>query len=267
MLSDDDAFRLNALKQVARYAVKANFNDTPAALSKPIYKKIARACGISDPYGEQKRSSNLRAIKLLPQVSKYIAKNRDSLQAALHVAAAGNIIDFGIAGHSFNIEREFRKVMQQKFAINAIKEFRKELKKGNTILYICDNSGEIVFDTLLIKELLKFEVNVTAVVKAAPIINDATFEDAKMAGMTKLVPVITTGGDDVGINWKNVSKKFMAYVKKADCIIAKGQGNFETCNERKENFFFLLKAKCPVVARELKARLYDLIFWHNRVDR
>ncbi len=266
-LSKDEAFILNALKKVAAYAIKANFNETPAALSKPIYKMIARSCGIRDPYIKQKYSSNQEALKLLPLVEKYIKQSSDPLQGALHAAAAGNIIDFGIAGHSFNIRREFWKIMKQKFVINAIKNFRKELKKGRNILYLCDNSGEIVFDTLLVKELLKFNVNVVAVVKSAPIINDATIEDAEMVGLTKLVPVITTGSDDVGINWKKVSKNFIASVKQADCIIAKGQGNFETCDDRKENFYFLLKAKCPVVARELKVKLYDLVFAHNRAYR
>ncbi len=267
MLSNDESFRLQALKKVAKYAIKANFNDTPAALSKPIYKMIANTHKVKDPYKRQKDISNAKALKLLPSLCKYIAKSSDPLMTAIHAAAAGNIIDFGIAGHSFNIEKEFWKIMQQKFAINAINDFKKELKKERQIVYLCDNSGEIVFDTILIKEILKSGVKVTAVVKSAPIINDATIEDAKVSGMTDLVPVITTGSDDVGVNWKNVSKKFMSAIKSADCIIAKGQGNFETCDDRKENFYFLLKAKCPVVARELNVNIYSLVFFHKKQNK
>jgi len=34
-------------------------------------------------------------------------------------------------------------------------------------------------------------------------------------------------------------------------VIAKGQGNYETLNEIDRPVFFMLKAKCPVVARHI----------------
>jgi uncharacterized protein with ATP-grasp and redox domains len=43
-------------------------------------------------------------------------------------------------------------------------------------------------------------------------------------------------------------------------ILGKGHGNFETCNERGENFYFLLMAKCAMVAAELGVQVGDMVF-------
>ena len=37
----------------------------------------------------------------------------------------------------------------------------------------------------------------------------------------------------------------------ADIVIAKGQANYETLSSEPYPLFFLLKAKCPVIARDL----------------
>ena len=105
--------------------------------------------------------------------------------------------------------------------------------------------------------------HVTFVVKSGPIINDATMEDATVCGMTGLARVIETGAADIGVNWENVSPEFREAVDRADAIVGKGHGNFETCNDRPENFYFLLKAKCTMVADELGVSLGDIVFKHS----
>jgi uncharacterized protein with ATP-grasp and redox domains len=45
-------------------------------------------------------------------------------------------------------------------------------------------------------------------------------------------------------------------------IISKGQGNYESLSEE-DRVFFLLKAKCPVVARELGVNIGDTILKGN----
>jgi uncharacterized protein with ATP-grasp and redox domains len=57
------------------------------------------------------------------------------------------------------------------------------------------------------------------------------------------------------------SKEFIDTFWKADLVISKGQGNFECLMKRvkKKNLFFLLKAKCKEIARELYSDLNGLI--------
>jgi damage-control phosphatase, subfamily I len=93
-------------------------------------------------------------------------------------------------------------------------------------------------------------------VKGSPILNDATMEDAKEAGLTYIVNVIDNGNDAPGTLVHECSPSFVRTLESADMIISKGQGNYETlsrwCSARKNrNVYFLLKAKCRVIARHL----------------
>ena len=122
----------------------------------------------------------------------------------------------------------------------------------------------IIFDRILVEELLKTGVEIIFIVKSGPIINDAMMADARVAGLTDLVPVIETGSNDIGINVSRSSEEFLKAFKSADLILAKGHGNFETCCAFPQNFYFLLKAKCKVVAKELGVRMGDIVFKNNK---
>ena len=78
--------------------------------------------------------------------------------------------------------------------------------------------------------------------------------------MTDLVEVIETGSDDIGVNWQAVSDEFLTHYDEADIIISKGHGNFETTDDRGSNSYFLLKAKCRIVAEQLGVNLGDVVF-------
>jgi len=269
LLTSDPEIQMRALTRTAEWVTRLSLNNSPALLSKPVYLIVSEVTGVKDPYNKLKKETNKAALALLPELRKFIKKAKDPLDAAIHVAVAGNIIDFGI-GHSFDFNRsieEILEVMNQHFAVSALKDFRKELGKGKSILYLGDNAGEIVFDRLLVEELLKTGTKITFAVKSGPIINDATMQDARTAGLTKIVNVIETGGNDVGVDWNNVSSKFLKAVKQADAILAKGHGNFETCDDRPENFYFLLKTKCDMVGNELGVKLGDLVFKHSPIHK
>lgn len=225
LVTDDPAIHLKVVKQVAKLVSGLSLNQTPARLSQPAYDVAAKVTGVKDPYRRERKQSNRIAMRLAPELKALIRKSFDPLDAALHVAVAGNVIDLGI-GHKFDIERDVRAIMKQKFAVDSIREFRKELRRGKRMLYLGDNAGEIVFDKLLIEQILPTSVDVVFAVKSAPIINDAVLRDAEETGMTKLVKVITTGSNDIGINWRRTSSEFKKAFTTADVILCKGHGNF-----------------------------------------
>ena len=258
-ITDDPKVHQRVLRRLAGVLSKQTWNQTPTALSQHVYRIASEITGIRDPYTKQKAETNRTAMRLLPELRTFIRQAKDPLDAALHAAVAGNIIDLGI-GHKFDLEKDIRRLMREPFAISAIRDFRKELRPGRKLLYLGDNAGEIVFDTLLVEHARSRGVEVTYTVKSGPVINDATMEDAEFCGMTKLARVIETGSDDIGVSWKNASREFRAAFKAADVIVTKGHGNFETCDERPENLYFLLKAKCQVVAATLGVKLGDLVF-------
>lgn len=85
-------------------------------------------------------------------------------------------------------------------------------------------------------------------------------EDAKFVGMTDIVRVIDTGADFPGVVLKSCSEEFLEYYHKADIIISKGQANYESLSDQCENIFFLLQAKCPVIANKIGCKVGDLVF-------
>jgi uncharacterized protein with ATP-grasp and redox domains len=90
------------------------------------------------------------------------------------------------------------------------------------------------------------------VVRGAPVINDATMEDAEYIGMKNTTIVISNEYDAPSTIVHKSGKVFQHYFEKADLIISKGQGNLEgllPLNDKR--IFFLLMVKCDVMAELL----------------
>ena len=84
-------------------------------------------------------------------------------------------------------------------------------------------------------------------------------EDAEKIGLTKLVPVIDNGSNGPGTILETCSPEFLAQYNKADLIISKGQGNYESLCDEYKNIYFILKAKCSVVAQKLGCQIGQMI--------
>ncbi len=260
--TEDPRKQTEILRRLGRLLPDMNMSESPATLSNPLYDIVTTVTGVRDPYAKQKAETNQAAIDLLPRLEATIKRSHDPLKAAIHLAVAGNIIDLGI-GHTFDLTKDVARIMKQPFAIDHYTEFKKELRPGRKLLYLGDNCGEIVFDRVLIQYLLSRGLDVTFVVKSGPIINDATREDAEWAGVTRLCPVIETGSHDIGVGWRKASAEFRRHVRGADIILGKGHGNFETCEGKRGNYYFLLRAKCDIVAAELGVETGDSVFKHQ----
>ena len=100
---------------------------------------------------------------------------------------------------------------------------------------------------------------VTVYVRGAPVINDATRDDAIAAGITKLVPVFDNGSDAPGTLLEDCSAEFRAAFEHADMIIAKGQGNYESLSDSTRPVHFLFVVKCPVIAAQVGAPVGTLV--------
>lgn len=57
---------------------------------------------------------------------------------------------------------------------------------------ITDNAGEIAFDVILVEKLKEMGCEVVVAVKEAPVLNDATMEDAIVIGMDKVADKLIT---------------------------------------------------------------------------
>jgi len=222
-------------------------NSTPPQLAYRIHQCVQQLTSNLDPYRDDKDQSTQQALALYPELKKKVGAALDPLEMAVRIAIAGNIIDLGVA-ENYDLDATLKRVLTQDFAINDLAALRSALAQNLSVLYIADNAGETVFDRVLIESLV---CSVTYVVKSGPIINDATYEDAVAAGIDQVATIIDNGSNAPGTLFDQCSEEFLQRFNQADLIIAKGQANYESLSDSSAPIFFLLQAKCNVIARDL----------------
>ncbi|MEM3666601.1 MAG: ARMT1-like domain-containing protein [Candidatus Bathyarchaeia archaeon] len=251
------ALRFRAMAELLRL-LNREFKPTavPADLGTKRDRLIRRITGNDDPYKRNKRISNEKALKLLPYARKLVDEGyaqHDRFKRACLCAIVGNTMEFDIPGHKFtfsSLRKDFQDAAKD-LVVDDISRIYELAKRAHTILYLTDNAGEIVFDTLLVEQLKNMGLTVIVAVKGRPVINDATLEDAEVSGMSKIADkVITTGTDAVGLALKEVSQEFLDVYNSADLIFAKGMGYAETLTEYKlkKPHALLFRTKCNPVA-------------------
>ena len=253
--TNDPEVQRRILDEAASRIFGMDLEDSPAWLSMQAYDLASQHSGKHDPYRALKREQNEAALALEDSMRTRIRQSADPLVTALHISAAGNVIDLGILHtHEIDIEKVIEEVLDQKFAVDHTEALKASLADCRDLLFLLDNAGEIVFDKLLIEELQKC-TTVTAVVKGAPMINDVLMEDADFVGLTKICEVIDNGGGFIGSPLKHVPQHFLDRMAAADVIIGKGQGNYETIDDFDGNVFLILRAKCEIVAEHMGVKL------------
>ncbi len=264
--TNDEKIQRLALIEVMKFLVnffQKNPDEifTPPHITRHIYRIIKEVTDCKDPYHDIKVKYNEIALNMYLDLKNIVKNSSDPLLTAIRLAIAGNIIDFGATGGEFDLENTLKEVLTKEFAICDYDLFCESLKIAKTLLYLGDNAGEIVFDKILIEEILKkHNLKVYYAVKGESVINDATIEDAKQVKMNDVAEVITTGSDAPGVILNLCSEEFLKIYNNADMIISKGQGNYETLSEEsKKSIFFLLKVKCATVARHLKVKVGNII--------
>ena len=240
------------LREVLSFLSKVDWNKTPPELAHVVHKLI-RSYN-EDPFKDIKRKSNDLVLEIYPELKNMIEKSKDRIKTALKMAIAGNLIDFGALDEKV-IDKNYlmsfvKKIVNDNLDVDDFEKFKSMLGDSIKILYFADNSGEIVFDKIFIEELKKkYDLSVTFVVKAGPIINDATLEDVEYVGLDKIVDdirFISNGEKGVERN----SKEVFSWIKEHDIVISKGQGNYEGLSEF-SGIFYALLVKCDVVAKHL----------------
>jgi uncharacterized protein with ATP-grasp and redox domains len=229
--------------------------SSPPETGREIYRIIREMTGIDDPFRELKAQSTDAALRLYPALKGMVETANDPLKTAVRVAIAGNVIDFG-ADPEFELEEDVHAILETEPAIDDGSLFVEKLGKAKQVLYLGDNAAETVFDKILIETMKK---PVVYAVRGRAVINDATLEDARNSGLHKVAAVISSGCDAPGFILSACSREFAHHFNTADLIISKGQGNWEALSNAERPIFFLLKAKCPVVAAELGVATGDTI--------
>lgn len=242
--------------EMARRELEVNFSldKVSIVIAGKLHRAVKEATGNPDPYRVLKEREMAMAREIYAAVAP---RYRDGFKGYLELAVLGNSIDF------FRPLEEAKADMQKHvaFAIDDSAALQARLPQARSILYLADNAGECYFDLPLVQYLRQF-ARVVYAVKDEPVQNDLALEDLRRAGLEKeLGPVITTGSATPGIDLAQASPAFKEEFERADLVVAKGMGYYESLSELppRGRIFYCLMAKCPPVAASLGVPLHSYI--------
>ncbi len=218
-----------------------------------MHNAVKEITGNPDPY----RSMKDKEIEIGRHLSCEMAIDDGDFMTCLKFAALGNTIDFF---RSLDVILNGMKEPVN-FVINDALRFEAKVGHAKRILYLADNAGEAFFDLPLLKWLRK-KSSVAYVVKSAPVQNDITLEDVRLAGLgEELGELLTTGTATPGIDFSLASPEFIQEFSSTDLIFAKGMGYYESLSELppEGKIFYCLRAKCQPVADSLKVPLNSYV--------
>ena len=262
--TDDELLKMEIIGEIFNFLAEnfklgTNSNSTGSAM----HKLIKERTGCSDPYRREKIEGNELALKYLPDVKK-ILDEEDSLENYVKIAIIGNILDFGAFTLDDDIESVIKKSLEKDLTIKDIDEFEDSLKTHNKVLYLVDNTGEIVFDKLLLAKIKEYDIDITIAVKSEPILNDACMAEALDAKLDDFGEIVEIGCGTVGYVDSEISDEFREIFNSHEFIISKGMGNYEGLTEidlSKKDIYFLLCAKCNTISRDIGVNLHDMLLF------
>lgn len=264
LATDDDDLKIEINGEIFKFLAKTfkkgtNSNKTGSY----IHNLIKEKTNCHDPYINEKRLGNEIALKYLPLAQNILDEN-DSLENRVKIAIVGNILDFGAFELSEDIEKLIKDSLDKDLAVKDIESFENALKKYDNVLYLVDNTGEIVFDKLLLSKIQEYDLDITIAVKSQPILNDACMEDAISTGLNEFGEIVEIGAGTVGYVDSEISDEFREIFNAHEFVISKGMGNYEGLTEidlSEKEVFFLLCAKCGTIAKDIGVNFQDMLLF------
>ncbi|MDD1659971.1 MAG: ARMT1-like domain-containing protein [Methanomicrobiales archaeon] len=253
-LSTHDAERIRRVVEECRTRIvpyREGVHPAPAVASE-IHHLAYTLLSDPDPYRQLKEQSNAEAMAACREVRGNLHSFRDLALAAI----LANTYDYGIAVH--RVTGDFSAFFRSRFPRGLYRDDTPRIERvARRVVYFTDNAGEIVFDLLLVRYLKERGARVTVAVKGAPILNDATLEDALWLGMEREVDLLTTtGSGDIGVTWEKIPGDLARALGDATLVIAKGMANYESLSEYSHLLppvAYLMTVKCETVAESIGA--------------
>ncbi|MBQ8537328.1 MAG: DUF89 family protein [Clostridia bacterium] len=265
----DEAKKMDCLQEIMAFYCREGRDHSAPYLSRGADAIVAKYFGEVMDWRPVKSRYNQYMLGKEALIEARIRQSADVLAACIQHVCAGNYIDFGAVDQVDDtiLESLLRKAAAEKPDPQELEHFRRDLEGAKRLVYLTDNCGEVVLDKLFVKLLKEMypQIDVTVVVRGAPAVNDATLEDAYEVGLTAIAPCMGNGSNAPSTLLAEISPEVKALLKKADVIIAKGQGNFEGLYGEGLNPYFMFLCKCELFVRRFGLGLYASVF--AREDR
>ena len=256
-------------KKLSMLYAQSNADMDSAILGGLAEEMINNYYGIDpDRMHEEKEMSNRFVMERLDKIRSRVEAAEDPIYAGLQYAVLGNYLDFSALYGQVSFE-DMDKMLDTAANIDLDKEcyaqFLADLQKGKRLLYLTDNAGEICFDRILGEVIAEAypHLEITFCVRGKPIVNDATREDAEIAGIR--FPVIDNGIAIGGTPVHMISAEAKAALDQADVILAKGMGNTESMFGCGYNIYYAFLVKCVRFMEFFDAPKMKPMFIRDRV--
>lgn len=232
-----------------------------------VMRLLTDITGISDFYAEEKQLFNHKMLDMEEDIKRILSKADDCFLNTLKLAMAGNVVDFGAYSHMTidRVKAIMEKTIDSSIEHDTYEKLLTALEDARTLVYLSDNTGEIVFDKLFLAEIKKKYPNldIYLATRGKPALNDATEKDAYDVGIQEYATIINNGTDIPGTDLNEVSHAFKDKFNQADVIIAKGQGNFESLCGSGYNVFYLFLCKCAMMTKRMEKENLSPMFLHE----
>lgn len=264
----EESKKLEYMHRMVKVVADADMTESAPVITGRILKLQDEMFGKRIDYVPVKQKFNGMMLLEEENIWEKILSAKDPLRMAVQYAMTGNYIDFGtmseITGkklHELLEEADQIVLDEQEFS-----RLKDDLEHGTKLTYLTDNCGEVVLDKLVMRTIQRLypKLQLTAVVRGAQALNDATMEDAQEVGLTQQVRVIGNGTDITGTELDQISEEARQSIEEADVIISKGQGNFETLQGCGKNIYYMFLCKCQLYIKRFHANLLQGILIHDR---
>jgi uncharacterized protein with ATP-grasp and redox domains len=252
----DDQTQMQTLRKLLMILGDISPRISPSEISNVTNRIIREETGIDDLYLKVKQESTRLALEIYPDLVDLLNGGPERLEQAVKISASGNVIDV-VHMQSYNLWDEVVSTVNQPLLGSGFEVFQKKIHEVDHLLYLGDNSGETIFDRVLIESL---DIPVLYAVKGGAILNDATHSEAVDAGLDRVAQIVETGSRGPGTILAECSPEFQQLFHESDLVLAKGQANYETLDREGDKVFFLLRIKCPIIGREIGYPVGNLVF-------
>ncbi|MHB8052462.1 MAG: damage-control phosphatase ARMT1 family protein [Methanoregula sp.] len=216
-------------------------------IASAVHRKACEMIGNPDPFRELKAAGNNQAMDVCRQVRGRLVSFHDLVLASV----IGNTFDYAVKDH--DVTGDFSRFFEEEFNKGLdVDDTARIIDLSQRVVYLTDNCGEIVFDRLLAGFLKARGSHVTVAVRDAPILNDATMEDALALGFDRIADCLTTtgGGAEIGLDMAKMPADLAKAIDECTIIISKGMANYESLSEYRNlpPVAYLMCVKCEMIA-------------------
>ncbi len=215
-----------------------------------IHRHACRRAGNTDPFRSLKTEGNRQALEVCRAKKADLTTFYDRVLASV----IANTFDYGV--HDHTVDGDFSAFFEREFAQGlTVDHTGRIFSLARRVVYLTDNCGEIVFDRLVVEFLKAHGSHITLAVRDAPILNDATLEDARFLHFNRYVDHLTTtgAGAEIGLDRYKMPADLADAINRCTVIIAKGMANYESLSmyEGLPPVAYLMAVKCGPVAEDV----------------